>query len=658
WFDLNRDWMPLQHPESRARIETFYRWRPNLLGDYHEMGSDSTFFFQPGVGSRTNPWIPARNRTLSSRLAGYHAAALDRAGVLYYTEETFDDFYAGKGSTYPDLTGGIGILFEQASARGRFRDTRRGRLDFPTTIEHQFLTSLSMLEGAKALRSDLHRYRRDFVETSFDEAKSQPIAAYVFATPGDPARAYELLSVLRRHRIEVDPLARDLEIGGKHFTAGEAWAVSLDQPAYRLIQALFDRRTSFDDSAFYDISSWSLLLAFDTRWAGIERGMLAAKGGAALFGEPISQVSFPTATFEPDLAAYAYAFPWSGTYAPRALYRLLAAGAAAQVATRPFTATLAGDEARTQRFGEGTVIVDLGEAQPADRRWIEELLARAAAEDGVTALPLAGGLTPEGADLGSPSMSPLHPPRPLLVVGDGVDAYEAGELWFLLDQRMEIPVSVVEKDRLARLDLSKYTHVLMVDGRYGDLGDAARDALDRWLHRGGVLVTQAGAARWAGELFLEGRLEAPSIDPPEPADPTAARSAYADYETEQRAKTISGAIFAADIDRTHPLAFGLPDATLPVFHTGTDPLRASSNPWENVATYTANPLLAGYAPTEARAALAHTAALTATRVGEGLVVRLADDPAYRAFWFGTQKLVLNPLFFGSAVRPTPREWRR
>ena len=52
WFDLNRDWLPVQLPESQARIKTFSDWLPNILTDHHEMGTNSTFFFQPGVSSR------------------------------------------------------------------------------------------------------------------------------------------------------------------------------------------------------------------------------------------------------------------------------------------------------------------------------------------------------------------------------------------------------------------------------------------------------------------------------------------------------------------------------------------------------------------------------------------------------------------------------
>lgn len=100
WFDLNRDWLLAQHPESRARLAQFHRVRPNVLADFHEMGSDSTYCFQPGVPTRQNPLTPARNLELTHRLADFHARARDRAGSLYFTEERFDDFYFGKGSTY------------------------------------------------------------------------------------------------------------------------------------------------------------------------------------------------------------------------------------------------------------------------------------------------------------------------------------------------------------------------------------------------------------------------------------------------------------------------------------------------------------------------------------------------------------------------------
>ena len=48
WFDLNRDWLPVQHPESQGRIEKYHEWKPNVLTDHHEMGAHRTFFSNQG----------------------------------------------------------------------------------------------------------------------------------------------------------------------------------------------------------------------------------------------------------------------------------------------------------------------------------------------------------------------------------------------------------------------------------------------------------------------------------------------------------------------------------------------------------------------------------------------------------------------------------
>jgi hypothetical protein len=143
WFDMNRDWLPVQLPESRARIASFHKWLPNILTDHHEMGSNSTFFFQPGIPSRTHPLTPQLNQDLTRQIANYHANALDKIGSQYYSEESFDDFYYGKGSTFPDINGGIGILFEQGSSRGHAQETSNGILTFPFTIRNQYTAAMS-----------------------------------------------------------------------------------------------------------------------------------------------------------------------------------------------------------------------------------------------------------------------------------------------------------------------------------------------------------------------------------------------------------------------------------------------------------------------------------------------------------------------------------
>ena len=66
--------------------------------------------------------------------------------ALYFKKKA-DDFYYGKGSTYPDVNGGVGILFEQASSRGHYKKLLTA-VKLPFTIKNQLLTSLSTFQAA------------------------------------------------------------------------------------------------------------------------------------------------------------------------------------------------------------------------------------------------------------------------------------------------------------------------------------------------------------------------------------------------------------------------------------------------------------------------------------------------------------------------------
>ncbi|MBV1888102.1 MAG: zinc carboxypeptidase, partial [Urechidicola sp.] len=199
WFDMNRDWLPAQLPESRARIESFHKWMPNILTDHHEMGTNSTFFFQPGIPSRTHPLTPKMNQELTKGIANYHAKALDKIGSLYFTEENYDDFYYGKGSTFPDVNGGIGILFEQGSSRGHLQETDNGLLTFPFTIRNQYTAAMSTLEAAKGMRLEILNYQRNFYKNARNEQENKAI---IFGDEKDAARTYHLAEILNRHKIK------------------------------------------------------------------------------------------------------------------------------------------------------------------------------------------------------------------------------------------------------------------------------------------------------------------------------------------------------------------------------------------------------------------------------------------------------------------------
>ncbi|MEO1617272.1 MAG: M14 family zinc carboxypeptidase, partial [Planctomycetota bacterium] len=179
WFDLNRDWLPTVHPESRGRIRLFHQWKPNVVLDFHEMGSTSSYFFQPGIPARNNPLTPNRVFELTRKFAVEHARVLDDANELYFSEERFDDFYMGKGSTYPDLHGAIGILFEQGSTRGLRSKNDRYDRSFAETVANQIRTSLSSLKMLGVLRDELLEHQRKFHVDALKKAASSRIRAFV-----------------------------------------------------------------------------------------------------------------------------------------------------------------------------------------------------------------------------------------------------------------------------------------------------------------------------------------------------------------------------------------------------------------------------------------------------------------------------------------------
>lgn len=648
WFDLNRDWLLAQHPESHARLAHFHRWRPHVLTDHHEMGTNSTYFFQPGVPSRKHPLTPQRNVELTAAIAAHHAEAFDAQGRLYYTEETFDDFYYGKGSTYPDLHGAVGILFEQASARGHLQASVNGPVSFPFAIQNQITTSLSTLAGAQANREGLLDYRAEFTRRSHELAAADALAGVLVGDDGDGERTARMIDVLMRHQIEVRPLAADQEIGEHTWKAGQAWWIPHDQEQYRLVRALFERRTTFEDETFYDVSAWPLAHAFGLPFAELDRRAASRLSvGAAITARPA-----PAGTAPSDEApAVAWAFAWEPYLAPRALGRLLGEGVLARVATEPFTARTAQGEVA---FSRGTIVVPKG-IQTLEHEAVLDVLTAAADEDGLTVRSLTGGLTPSGIDLGSPSLVPVDEPAIGLVVGRGVSMYQAGEMWHLLDQRFGLPVSLLDRGVLPFVNLDDYSHLILVGGQWDDAAPDWRATLRTWVQRGGVLLATSRAAVWAqGAVLAEplppgtemvGRPDDVATDPtPYERRPYETRSA--DF-----AQTlVSGTVFSTDLDISHPLAYGYSRKELSVFRDTDLVLEPIHDPYGLVAQYTESPRVAGFVSDENLARIAGSPAITAERLGGGLVVRMIDNPNFRAYWHATHKLVLNTLFFGPIVQ--------
>lgn len=639
WFDLNRDWMLVQHPESQGRIDNFHKWKPNILTDHHEMGTNSTFFFQPGIQSRTHPLTPERNQNLTKAIADYHAEKLDNEQRLYYSQESYDDFYYGKGSTYPDINGSIGILFEQASSRGHAQESIHGVLKFPFTIKNQFLTSLSTLEASQNLREEILNYQRNFYKESKQEGARSSIQGYVFGTSDDKARTHHFVEMLYRHNIEIYELAEDLEAGGESFEANSSYIVPSDQKQYRFVEALFERRTTFSDSLFYDVSTWTMPYAFNLPFAELEGSYDNDLLGSKLDEFP----SFPEGELTGGGSDYAYVFEWDEYYAPRALNRLLKNGVRAKVASKTFTGVTSEG---TENFDYGTIVVPLG-PQKVDQEKIHELIQTAADQDGLKIYSIETGLTPSGIDLGSGSFEDLEKPNVAILAGEGSSSYEVGETWHLLDQRYHMTPTIFPMDRINRADLDRYNVIVMVSGSYSELGKRAVKKIKEWTRNGGTLITTKYTNNWAERNDLANISHVSDEESEEDEEVTP--KPYAEMDNARGAQYIGGSIFHTKLDLTHPLGYGYNDEDLTVFRNSTIFLEKAKNPYATPLYYTDEPLASGYISEENLEELKGTAAIVVSDVGSGKVISMVDNPNFRAFWYGTNKLFMNAVFFGQTI---------
>ena len=619
WFDLNRDWLPAQLPESQARIKSFNKWIPNILTDHHEMGTNATFFFQPGIPSRTHPLTPDLNQKLTKEIAKFHVESLDKIGSLYYSEESFDDFYYGKGSTFPDINGSIGILFEQASSRGHVQDSDNGLLRFPFTIKNQLTTGLSTLKAANNLRLEILDYQKSFYKEAAKESSKFKNEAIIFGNSKDRYRTNKLAEILERHEVDFYELDSDVKHKNKTYRKGYAYVVPKNQKKYRLINAMFETRTEFLDSLFYDVSSWTLPLAFNLDYDLNFNGNYSKKVNQLKFNKNISI----------EKSNYAYLMEWHEYLSPNALNELLDNEVIVKVATKKFK--LEGKD-----YDYGTILIPVQNNNHID---LNELLNDISSNCNIEINPVKTGYA-EGPDLGSNNFRRLHKKNVAMLVGDGITAYDAGEIWHLLDTRFELSLTKLDIRNFNRIDLSKYTTLIVPNSSISN--KLVTDKISEWVKSGGNLIAYKNSINWLKKTKL---IEVKELK----NDISAKNISFEERSAFFGAQRIGGAIFNTKIDRSHPINFGQTNTTMPIFRNSTIFIEKDKESYNNPILYTDNPLLSGYISEENIDLLKSTSPIKINKIGKGKVIYLTDNTNFRAFWYGTNKILMNAIFFGNIM---------
>lgn len=199
------------------------------------------------------------------------------------------------------------------------------------------------------------------------------------------------------------------------------------------------------------------------------------------------------------------------------------------------------------------------------------------------------------------------------------------------------------------------THLILPDGDYKLMPPAVLLQIEAFVRGGGHLIAARNASQFVETLQLDWAFdgEVPKQVPQKvPERERAEQLAYGEYEADAARELIGGSAMRIMLDASHPLGFGYQDGEIAAFRRGAHRLRNTTNPYSDPGRYAAQPLLAGYLSAENRTRLAGSPALSATRVGPGLVIRMADDYLFRGYWLGTERLFANALFFSSLITET------
>lgn len=631
WFDLNRDYIMLQHPESRGRVAAFHKWKPNINTDHHETGANETFFFQPGVQSRNNPLTPLENQELTAEIGKYHEKYLNSIGSLYFTEESFDDFYVGKGSSYPDIHGSVGILFEQAGVKGHLRETPGGLLSFPFAIRNHFTVSLSTLEAGLKMKDKLLESQRNFYKEALILADKHPVKAYIFNEPSDNARVSEFINILMQHKIKVFRTGHDYTKNGIDYKAENSYIVPLKQTEYRFIRSLFEPVTEFTDSIFYDTSTWVLPMSFNLNCSPLT----IPKEMEGLTGAEITSAPVPQGKLDSPENPYAYLFEWNEYYSPKALYFLQNKGLKTRVATESFVYD---DGSLKKTFSAGTIVVPVtGQQVSGNDLYI--LMQNTVKECGITVYGVQTGMTKEGIDLGSSKITVLEKPSVVMIIGDGTNSSDAGEIWHMLDTRFNMPVTMITASRFSIADLDRY-NVLIITGS-PDISSAGLENIRAWNRNKGTIIGYESGNSWLQKNKFAEIEFIPAV--PDKKKDGVYLNKFADSQVQQ----IPGSIFQTKLDLTHPLCYGYTRDIMPVFKSTATVAKKDPNIYNNPIQYTNAPLLSGYCTKENIERIKGTPFAS---VHGSRVISLYDNTNFRAYWYGTNKVFMNAIFFGQIIK--------
>ena len=381
---------------------------------------------------------------------------------------------------------------------------------------------------------------------------------------------------------------------------------------------MFDTQTKFEDSLFYDVSAWTFPLAFNLNYDFLKESFDVNK----LFEKPVGKVS--------DFSTYGYLIKPHDYNIPAFINYLQEKKIRLKSSSKSF-------KIKNNFFDYGSILIPVeGQSQKPEKLF--NLLTNISNKTGIDVYALSSGYE-DNIGVGSNSFTTILKPKVGLIVGNGVRAYDAGEIWHLFDTRYKIPITKIDIKNLNRANLLEYSHIILpsYSGKNIDIKE-----IENYLKNGGNLISYRSSINWLKENkiinidFLKN-------------DKYASNVSFEDRGKFTGSEVIGGTIFNTKIDKSHPINFGIINDNLPTFKNNTIFMKPEKNSFNNPIQYSKNALLSGYISNDNLELLIKSVPFKIKRYFSGKIFLFADNTNFRAFWYGTNRLLMNTIYLSNKM---------
>ncbi len=627
-FDLNRDWVWQTQIESEQRVSLYNAWLPQVHVDFHEQYYNDQYYFAPSaepIHSLVSPWQMEFQRKVGENNSKY----FDENGWLYFTGERFDLLYPGYGDTYPTFNGAIGMTYEMAghSTAGLAIITEKGdTLRLKDRIDRHYTTSIATIETSYNNRERLLKeYRQFFTGHAKDQSS--------FVLKSSEADKLKLLANLfDRNAILYQTPATKVTVKGMNLESNAQvnvvavpgdLVIPLNQPKAVLARVLLEPKTKLSDTLTYDITAWSLPYVY-----GVESFQIPVKIQTEKYKKPMIDQQTPSSL------AYAWLLDWRSIKDAAFLTEAQKLNFSMSYSSENFTF-------KDRDFSRGTIIFSRNDNQKRIPDYENKLLALAKKHDR-NLIPLMSGSEINPFALGSSKIRFMKKPKIALAWSDHVSSLSFGEMWYYLEQELNVQADVVSVNKL-RLVIDDYDVLILPSGQYESLqSEEGFVSIDQWIDNGGTLILVEDAIRG---FTGEGKFSLKSIESKKnETDSLPLLYQYSENERESLKSYIPGSIYKVTLDNTHPLAYGY-GKTYYTIKNSSEGYSYLADGWNVGHIESAAKKVAGFSGVKTAELTTESLVFGVENRGRGRVVYFVDNPIFRGFWQNGKLLLANAIYF-------------